>query len=99
MRTSRLLAASAVFVIASTTGRALPPAPGEVVAPNDNRRPAGTLSAGVLTVHLEARAGAWYPEGPQGKRLDVVGFAELGKALQNPGPLVRVTVGTQVRTM
>ncbi|AHG91835.1 multicopper oxidase type 3 [Gemmatirosa kalamazoonensis] len=99
MRTSRLLAAFAVFVAARTTAHALPIPPSEAVAPNDNRHPAGTSSAGVLTVHLEARTGAWYPEGPQGKRLDVAAFAELGKPLQNPGPLIRVTVGTQVRTM
>ena len=31
---------------------------------NDNRRPAGSLSAdGVLTVHLEARVGDWHPDG------------------------------------
>ena len=30
-----------------------------VIEANDNRRPAGTLRHGVLTVSLEARSGAW----------------------------------------
>jgi hypothetical protein len=38
----------------------------ETIAANDNRRSAGTLKNGVLTVQLEARAGKWYPEGDQG---------------------------------
>ena len=68
-----------------------------VIEANDNRRPAGTLRNGVLTVSLEARSGAWYPEGPNGKTLDVAAFGEPGRALQNPGPLIRVPVGTEVR--
>lgn len=31
--------------------------------PNDNRKPAGTLANGVLTLHLEAREARWYPDG------------------------------------
>jgi len=68
-----------------------------VIEANDNRRPAGTLRHGVLTVSLEARSGTWYPEGPNGKTLDVAAFGEPGRALQNPGPLIRVPVGTEVR--
>lgn len=33
------------------------------VIPTDNRRPAGILHAGVLTIRLEARLGAWHPDG------------------------------------
>ena len=68
-----------------------------VIEANDNRRPAGTLRNGVLTVSLEARSGTWYPEGPNGKALDVAAFGEPGRAPQNPGPLIRVPVGTEVR--
>jgi len=64
---------------------------------NDNRRPAGTLRNGVLTVALEARMGTWYPEGPNGKTLEVEAFSEPGGALENPGPLIRVPIGTEVR--
>jgi FtsP/CotA-like multicopper oxidase with cupredoxin domain len=67
------------------------------IAPNDNRHTAGTLANGVLTVALEAREGAWYPEGDKGRALTVAAFAEEGKPLSTPGPLLRVPVGTTVR--
>ena len=46
---------------------------------------------------LEARAGAWRPEGDNGRAVDVAAFAEEGKPLLTPGPLIRVPVGTQIR--
>ena len=67
------------------------------VAPNDNRHSAGVLENGALTVSLEAREGRWYPEGDGGRALNVAAFAEEGKALSTPGPLIRVTAGTTVR--
>ena len=70
----------------------LPP----TIAANDNRHPAGTLHGNVLQVSLEAVEGRWYPEGPDGRYLDVATFAEAGHAPQNPGPLIRVTAGTWV---
>ena len=73
------------------------PAAVETIAPNDNRRTAGTLANGVLTIALEAREGAWYPEGEKGRALSVAAFAEAGKPLSTPGPLIRVTAGTTVR--
>ena len=39
----------------------------------------------------------WYPEGPEGPGIPVAAFAEEGKSLQNPGPLIRVPAGTEVR--
>ena len=78
-------------------GGATHPFAPETVAPNDNRRTVGTLERGVLTVALEARLGRWYPEGEGGRTLDVAAFAEEGKPLSTPGPLVRVAVGTTVR--
>jgi FtsP/CotA-like multicopper oxidase with cupredoxin domain len=68
-----------------------------VIEPNANRAPAGVLSGRVLTVQLEARTGLWYPEGPAGRGLEVAAWAEPGKALQDPGPLIRVAAGTEVR--
>ncbi len=78
---------------ARATARPAPP----VIEANDNRRAAGTLRNGVLTVSLEARDGMWYPEGPNGMGLATAAFGEPGRPLQNPGPLIRVPVGTQVR--
>jgi FtsP/CotA-like multicopper oxidase with cupredoxin domain len=74
------------------------PAPAPPVAlPNDNRHPAGTLAGNVLTVQLEARNATWYPEGPSGRGLEVAAWAEPGQPSQVPGPLIRVTAGTEVR--
>ena len=67
------------------------------VASNDNRRPGGRLTAGVLAVSLEARTGLWRPEGPGGPALAVAAFAEPGRAPSTPGPLLRVPLGTEVR--
>jgi FtsP/CotA-like multicopper oxidase with cupredoxin domain len=64
---------------------------------NDNRRSAGRLRDGVLTVRLEARNGSWYAEGSDGLARAVSAFAEEGGPLQIPGPLIRVPVGTEVR--
>jgi manganese oxidase len=71
----------------------------EPIAINNNRTSAGTLRGNVLTLHLEAREGAWYPDGPKEMLRTVAAFGEMGKPLQNPGPLVRVKRGTEVRIM
>jgi len=64
---------------------------------NDNRKIAGTLKGDVLNLELEARAGAWYPESHEGRSIKVYAFAEKGKAMQLPGPLIRVKEGTMIR--
>ena len=69
------------------------------VSINDNRWPAGQFENGILTVKLDARNGMWYPEGPDGPGLPVAAFAEAGGLLQNPGPLIRVPAGTDVRVI
>jgi manganese oxidase len=69
----------------------------ERIAPNDNAHRAGHLANGVLTVALEARNGEWRPEGDDGPAHPVAAFSEVGGALQTPGPIVRATVGTEVR--
>jgi len=63
---------------------------------NDNRTPAGTLSKGALSVHLEARQAVWYPNEVGKVHLVVSAFAEEGHAPQIPGPLLRVPVGVEV---
>jgi FtsP/CotA-like multicopper oxidase with cupredoxin domain len=69
------------------------------IAANDNRKPAGSLAGNVLTVHIEAKPGTFYPEGTSGVGVPAFGFAELGKQAQSPGPLIRVKVGTTVKAM
>src|SRR5690242_12486706 len=65
-------------------------APGaDPIIANDNRRPAGVLESGVLTVNLESRVAAWYPNGDAGPSADMFAFAEVGKPAQVPGPLLR----------
>jgi FtsP/CotA-like multicopper oxidase with cupredoxin domain len=94
---SRPIAFAALVALGSlTTAQARPPGADRIV-PNDNRRPAGKLAHGVLTVALEARAGAWRPEGDSGRALEVAAFGEPGKALFTPGPVIRVPLGTEVR--
>ena len=66
------------------------------IAPNDNRHGGGRLVAGVLTVALESRTGTWQPDGPTGPTLTTAAFAEVGKSLQTPGPMLRGPVGTTV---
>jgi FtsP/CotA-like multicopper oxidase with cupredoxin domain len=86
-----------VLAMLVATAAAPPPRAPEKILPNDNRQPAGTLANGVLTVKLETRQGRWFPEGEQGRALDVAAWAEEGKSASAPGPLIRVPVGTRVR--
>jgi hypothetical protein len=74
------------------------PRPGnlEPVAPNDFSRVAGTFERGVLSIALEARLGAWRPDS-EGSAIEVAAFAEEGRALSSPGPLIRIPEGTEVR--
>src|SRR5690242_554024 len=66
------------------------------IAANDNRRPAGELQNGVLTLHLELQKGAWHPEREDGEAIPVYAFGEAGKPLQVPGPTIRVPQGTMI---
>jgi FtsP/CotA-like multicopper oxidase with cupredoxin domain len=68
----------------------------ETISPNQMQIAAGKLSGGVFTLRMEARNGVWYPDGPNGMARSVAAFAEEGQGLQNPGPLVRVPLGTEV---
>lgn len=63
---------------------------------NDNRRPAGTLSGGTLTLSLDVVDAAYQPEGEHDPVVRALAFAESGKAPQVPGPLLRAPVGTTV---
>jgi len=77
---------------------ALPPAVSlPVIRANHNDRPAGSLANGILTLRLVARDGVWHPEAEDGVGIPVRAFAEEGRALENPGPLIRVPEGTEIR--
>ncbi len=62
---------------------------------NDNRVAAGALHGDVLTFQLEIGQGLWQPELSL-PAYRVFAFAEAGKALTTPGPLIRVREGTLV---
>ena len=71
--------------------------PLEEILINDNSKPAGVLKNGVLHLELEARVGIWYPESHEGRGIRVYAFAEKGKPMQLPGPLIRVPEGTLIQ--
>lgn len=68
-----------------------------VIEANDNRRPAGRLENGVLTLRLVADLGLWQPEKKDGAAFPLQAFREEGQPLQCPGPLIRVPAGTELR--
>lgn len=75
---------------------AMPEREAERAIANDNRTPAGTLTSGVLNVALELRNSIWMPNGDSGIAIPVAAFAEAGKPVSIPGPLLRVVAGTEV---
>src|SRR6476660_6902232 len=83
---------------ATTLAAADTPSPAvETIAINDNRMAAGTLNGTTLSVHLETREGLWHPDGDRDPGANVLAFALEGGPLQIPGPLIRVTEGTEIR--
>src|SRR5436190_2842498 len=91
MHPTRLALGSILLVFSS---RASVP---DRILTNDNRIPAGTLAAGVLTVHLEARDGEWHPDADSALGTVTHAFAIDGQAARIPGPLIRAFQGTEVR--
>lgn len=79
------------LTVSADSGNSLP-----VAAANDNTAPAGQLSNGVLTLHLELRKCAWFPAAADGVHREIYTFAEAGHAVANPGPLIRVPQGTEI---
>jgi len=64
---------------------------------NDNTAPAGTRTGKALTIRLEVVRGRWHVLGPDQPAGEVLAFGEVGKAPSNPGPLLRVPLGTLVQ--
>jgi FtsP/CotA-like multicopper oxidase with cupredoxin domain len=69
------------------------------ITANTNQSAAGVLSEGALTVELEIREGAFYPEDESGPSLQVFAFGERGKQLQIPGPMIRVPQDTRINVI
>lgn len=72
------------------------PPDAEPIVSNPNRNPAGRLRHGVLTIRLELRSGMLRPQADDGPGVLIQAFAEAGRPLQVPGPLIRVTEGTEI---
>ncbi len=80
--------------------KSAPPLPTDVypkIEWNDNRVAAGALRDGVLSLRLEVRRGLWHVLGDHEPGAEILAFAEVGKAPQVPGPLIRVPLGTEIR--
>jgi len=90
IRTIGLL--SVVLFASVLAAQSLPP-----ITTNQNHSPGGTLRNGVLTLQLEIAKGQWHPEAEDGMAIEVYAFGEAGHSLQNPGPLIRVPQGTEIR--
>jgi manganese oxidase len=93
MHLLRAIAGMALLGTTTSTSSDLPSA-----IPNENRIPAGTLRDGVLTLNLEAKTSNWYPNGDSLPGFPLQAFAESGRAPEIPGPLIRVPVGSEIRT-
>src|SRR5687767_9201715 len=74
---------------------AQPPPPRRITA-NDNRRPAGTLRDGKLELKLGVVEARWFPEAEGGQSVMMQAFAEVGRAPEIPGPMIRVPEGTEL---
>lgn len=99
-RRSASLALIAVFSLSAFSPAIAQTAPQpEHIRANDNRTPAGRLNGRQLSIELEAREGLWFPEGHEGPGVPVQAFAERGKPLLIPGPLMRVPEGTHIRAI
>ncbi len=75
----------------------LRPSSPPIAGPNGNRTPAGVLRNGVLTIALDAKLAVWHPNGDSLPGMTLEAFAETGGQPSVPGPLIRVSQGTEIR--
>ena len=80
----------------SLAAQGVPSTAVDTALPNDNRVAAGRLAQGVLTLALEAREVKWYPEEATGAAVNMYGFSEAGQRARVPGPMIRVSAGTEL---
>jgi manganese oxidase len=90
--TRRVFLLCCVLTVSSLLAESLPP-----IASNDNHKPSGIFRDGVFAIQLEIAKGEWHPEADEGIAVAVYAFGEAGHPLQNPGPLIRVPQGTEIR--
>lgn len=90
------LAAVAACLGLSTTLGGLPHRAPPSIQFNDNLATAGRLAHGILVVSLVAEPGEWFPYEHHGAGIPILAFGEAGKALEDPGPVLRAPVGTHV---
>lgn len=93
--------ALSLLAFAHVTPRPAPSAtaPLPQITANDNRVPAGVRDGRVLRLRLDLVRGMWFPDGDDKPGTDMLAIAESGHAPSIPGPLVRVPVGTEVRSI
>ena len=66
----------------------------DLILPNDNRIPAGTLTNKNLKLDLEVKWGDFRMETPDRPGLKLVAIGEVGRPATIPSPLVRIKKGT-----
>ncbi len=64
---------------------------------NDNRKAAGKLEGGTLTLALQTGTGTWRFDGDDKPGVAMQALGEAGGPLQIPSPAIRVPAGTEVR--
>ena len=73
------------------------PAPSVVKAVvHQNRIASGQLSGRTLRLAIDVTESAWKPEGNEDPEVPILAFAEAGSVPSVPGPLVRITQGTEI---
>jgi len=78
-------------------GRSAAPMKLPTARPNPNTAPAGRFRGSVLTIALDAKLTMWHPDGDSLPGIPIEAFAERGRPPQVPGPLIRVTEGTEIQ--
>jgi manganese oxidase len=88
----------AVVLLAFMPGIAGAQAPFPKSTANDNRTHAGALANGVLTLKLNVVRAMFHPDRDDDPGVDLLAIQEEGRAPSIPAPLIRVPVGTEIRT-
>ena len=80
--------------VTDDSSASLPP-----VDSNDNRNRGGHVAGGVLTLALRIGEGIWHPTSADGVGIHIFSFGVENGPLQTPGPLVRVSEGTEMHVL
>jgi manganese oxidase len=101
MRASSLAAAvlvplSFLLLASMSQGGAAPVEKPPLVRWNDNDKPGGRLGNGTFTLELEVTEAEWRFLGEQSPGVEILAFREAGGAPLNPGPMIRVPLGTEM---